>query len=79
MPIYEYRCTVCGNVSDALQRMSDPVLTDCEPCGEGGLGALKKLFSAHVVGTHTGSVTHRTLPPGCGNCDNPQGPCMLPN
>ena len=33
MPIYAYRCATCGHAKDVLQRMSDPVLTDCPDCG----------------------------------------------
>ena len=33
MPIYAYRCASCGHAQDVLQRMSDPVLTDCPACG----------------------------------------------
>ena len=33
MPIYAYRCSTCGHAKDVLQRMSDPVLTDCPACG----------------------------------------------
>ena len=32
MPIYAYRCTACGHAQDVLQKMSDPVLTDCPAC-----------------------------------------------
>ena len=35
MPIYAYRCTSCGHTKDILQKMSDPVLTDCPACGAG--------------------------------------------
>ena len=41
MPIYAYRCERCGHELDALQKISDPVLTDCPKCGEAAL--LKKL------------------------------------
>jgi putative FmdB family regulatory protein len=34
MPIYEYRCTSCGYKKDHLQKLSDPVLTDCPECGK---------------------------------------------
>lgn len=34
MPIYAYRCEACGFAKDALQKMSDPVLTDCPQCGK---------------------------------------------
>jgi putative FmdB family regulatory protein len=33
MPIYAYRCTACGHAQDVLQKMSDPVLTECPACG----------------------------------------------
>ena len=43
MPIYEYRCEKCGHQEDALQKMSDDVLTECPACHE---HALIKLVSA---------------------------------
>ena len=33
MPIYAYRCAACGHARDVLQKISDPVLTDCPACG----------------------------------------------
>jgi putative FmdB family regulatory protein len=33
MPIYAYRCAVCGHAKDVLQKLSDPALTDCPACG----------------------------------------------
>ncbi len=43
MPIYEYACKKCEHAFDVLQKISDPVLTDCPECGE---SALRKLISA---------------------------------
>lgn len=43
MPIYEYVCRECGHELDALQKISDAPLTDCEACGE---PALKRKISA---------------------------------
>ncbi|MCL2296942.1 MAG: zinc ribbon domain-containing protein [Proteobacteria bacterium] len=43
MPIYEYRCTDCGHTLEALQKISDPVLTACPACGK---ATLSKLVSA---------------------------------
>jgi len=43
MPIYEYRCESCGHQMEAIQKFSDPVLTECPGCGK---SALKKLLSA---------------------------------
>lgn len=34
VPIYAYRCSACGHAQDVLQKMSDPVLTDCPECGK---------------------------------------------
>ncbi|MNJ98713.1 Zinc ribbon domain protein [compost metagenome] len=34
MPIYAYRCEACGFAKDVLQKISDPVLTDCPTCGK---------------------------------------------
>ena len=33
MPIYAYRCESCGHAKDVLQKVSDPVLTECPACG----------------------------------------------
>jgi len=33
MPIYAYRCTSCGHAKDVLQKVSDPLLTQCPACG----------------------------------------------
>ncbi len=37
MPIYEYACSSCGFEKDYLQKMSDPLLTDCPECGKATL------------------------------------------
>ena len=34
MPIYEYRCATCGYQKEYLQKVSDPLLTDCPDCGK---------------------------------------------
>ncbi|MDD2919422.1 FmdB family zinc ribbon protein [Rhodoferax sp.] len=34
MPIYAYKCNACGFARDVLQKMSDPVLTECPACGQ---------------------------------------------
>ncbi|WP_439102330.1 FmdB family zinc ribbon protein [Congregibacter sp.] len=43
MPIYEYQCTECGELHEALRKISDPPLTDCPACGK---PALRKKVSA---------------------------------
>lgn len=34
MPIYAYRCDSCGFEKDHLQKLSDPVLSDCPECNQ---------------------------------------------
>jgi putative FmdB family regulatory protein len=41
MPIYEYQCSACGKVEEALQKVSDAPLTTCPHCS----GRLNKLIS----------------------------------
>ena len=41
MPIYEYECTKCGRIEEALQKFSDKPLKNCRHCS----GKLHKLVS----------------------------------
>jgi putative FmdB family regulatory protein len=34
MPIYEYQCQSCGYSLEAMQKISDPPLSDCPACGK---------------------------------------------
>ncbi len=43
MPIYEYQCESCKQTHEALQKLSDALLTECPNCGE---QALKKQVTA---------------------------------
>jgi putative FmdB family regulatory protein len=42
MPLYEYRCSKCGNVFEVLQKFSDAALKKHPGCG----GKVEKLISA---------------------------------
>jgi putative FmdB family regulatory protein len=55
MPTYQYRCTECGNELEAVQRFSDPSLTECPSCE----GQLRKVFNAVGV-VFKGSGFYRT-------------------
>jgi len=55
MPTYQYRCTECGNELEAVQKFSDPSLTDCPDC----TGQLRKVFNAVGV-VFKGSGFYRT-------------------
>lgn len=41
MPIYEYECQQCNQVTEAMQKFSDPALTECPRCR----GSLRKMIS----------------------------------
>lgn len=43
MPIYEYKCASCGEITERLQKINDTLLHDCPACG--AKGALHRLIS----------------------------------
>ncbi len=45
MPIYEYVCTNCKRRCEVLQKLSDPLLTECRVCG----GKLRKIISPPAI------------------------------
>jgi len=45
MPVYEYRCTSCGERTEAQQHVGDPPLSKCPRCG----GALERVISAPAL------------------------------
>ena len=44
MPIYEYECNSCDQITEALQKFSDQPLTVCPNCG----GKLNKIMSLNA-------------------------------
>jgi len=50
MPLYEYQCTRCGEIEEAIQKFSDPPLTTCRHCS-GKLNKLISQSSFHLKGT----------------------------
>ena len=50
MPIYEYECTKCGKVTEAMQKFSDPPLSECCEC-HGGLRKLVSMSTFHLKGS----------------------------
>ena len=51
MPIYEYECNKCGNHLEALQKFSDPPLTECGECHSNKLKKLISNSTFHLKGT----------------------------
>jgi putative FmdB family regulatory protein len=45
MPLYEYRCTACGERIEVLQRLGEERLTDCPSCH----GLLERMISASAL------------------------------
>ncbi|MBI3940865.1 MAG: hypothetical protein HY315_08525 [Acidobacteria bacterium] len=45
MPLYEYRCSSCGDTVEVIQRFSDSPLETCQKCG----GPVKKLLSSSAI------------------------------
>lgn len=45
MPIYEYQCRECGEVSEEIQKFSDPPLETCNTCG----GKLERCMGAPAI------------------------------
>jgi len=44
MPIYEYKCSKCGHITEMWQKFSDAPLGKCEICG----GPVKKIISQNT-------------------------------
>ena len=51
MPIYEYACSACGHQFENIQKISDPLLTDCPECGADELRKLVSATSFHLKGS----------------------------
>lgn len=51
MPFYEYRCNACGHEFEAMQKISDAVLTDCPQCAKSELVKLVSAAGFQLKGT----------------------------
>lgn len=72
MPFYEYECKGCGHRLEALQKMSDPLLSECPACGKPELVKLMSAAGGFVVkeGRKSGSAPAPAcgMAGGCGGC-----------
>jgi len=50
VPLYEYECTKCRQITEALQKFSDPPLKKCPHCS-GNMKKLMSLNSFHLKGS----------------------------
>ena len=44
MPVYEFRCSECGHITEIWQKLSDSPLDKCEVCS----GSVKKIISQNT-------------------------------
>lgn len=51
MPIYEYRCGSCGFQNEYLQRVRDPLLTECPECGKATFNKMVTAAGFHLKGS----------------------------
>jgi len=79
MPIYEYECTQCGRVEEALQKFSDKPLVKCHHCS----GKLHKLvsqssFQLKGTGWYVTDYADRSKKPSPGPEKSPSEPSSKP-
>lgn len=73
MPIYEYECTKCGEITEALQGFNDKPLKRCKIC-KGKLQRIVSLSSFHLKGNGWYSTDYAKtagIPPQAEAQDNP--------
>lgn len=70
MPIYEYRCKSCDNITEFLMGIGEDVEISCSQCG--GIEMEKVMSTASFLNQTTGRIPGQTC---CGRqerCDTPQ-------
>lgn len=71
MPLYEYKCSKCGERIEIIQRVSDPPYTHCPKCG----GEMKKLISSPAIqfkgsGFYKTDYASKSAPSGGGKSES---------
>lgn len=79
MPVYEYECSECEHVTEAIRRMDQadtPIV--CEKCGSEKTARMHSVFSAGASG-NGGEGDPGAMPPGgsCGTCGGMPGSCRI--
>ena len=62
MPIYEYRCQSCGYQNEYLQRVSDPLLTECPECRKPTFTKMVSAAGFQLKGTGWYATDFKTKP-----------------
>ena len=77
MPIYEYVCADCGQISESLRKMADadePIA--CEKCGSEQTHRRQSVFAAAGGERDDVSLPMSGEGGGC-PCGDPAGPCNI--
>ena len=69
MPIFEYQCEKCGEVTEVLEKANARTKPACPKCGE---RKMKKILSSFAVGNKGGSSGG-----SCSTGSCPTGTCPL--
>jgi putative FmdB family regulatory protein len=73
MPIYEYRCELCGSSFERIRKFSDPELTVCE-CGKNGkVSRALSTPAFHLKGSGWYKTDYAAAKAANGNADAPAG------
>jgi putative FmdB family regulatory protein len=62
MPIYEYRCSSCGQQQESLQKLSDAPLTICAACGKPTLAKMLTAAGFQLKGSGWYATDFKTKP-----------------
>ncbi len=62
MPIYEYRCDLCGHFQEAIQKMSDAPLKLCAKCNQEGLARVLSKTSFVLKGSGWYATDYKPAP-----------------
>lgn len=80
MPLYEYQCSACGKIEEAIQKFSDAPLTTCNHCS-GKLNKLISQSSFHLKGTgwYVTDYSKKSAAAGSGEKTKPSSPGQKKN
>ncbi len=79
MPIYEYRCELCGHDQEAIQKMSDAPLKLCASCGKEGLARIISRTSFMLKGSGWYATDYKPAPKDTSSASTPSASSPPPS
>ena len=73
MPIYEYRCSSCGQQQEVMQKISDPLLTTCPKCGQDTLVKMLTAAGFQLKGSGWYATDFKSKPASTAATDKKEG------